>query len=426
MTESALWWTAGLGTALACLGATGSKVLQDIPRHAVEAYARRRQSTLDRAILSEHNEAALGAECLQILGTIVAVAATTAWFVDLQPGLITKGPFLWYSVAMAIGFLAVILWIPWAINQLFAAPFVFHTWPLWWTAQRVTWPLTIGVTVVGEFLRRLAGRPEAEEPDDEELFEDEIRSVVTAGLRDGVLEAAAGEMIEGVIELGDGDVGDVMTPRSRVDALDVNTSFDEMVQFVITAGRTRVPVYDSTLNRIQGVLYAKDLLAEFAKADPAKRATITDLVRKPWYIPSTKSLDEMLRDFLSTRKHLAIVVDEYESMVGVVTIEDVLEEIVGEIVDEYDHEEDEEGLVRLDDSTLETSGNARIDDLNEHLGLTLPEGDDFDTIGGLLMRRLGRIPEAGESVAHDGVVVTVLEANARQIKRVQLKWDGAA
>lgn len=407
---------------MACFGATGSKVLQDFPRHAVEAYSRRRQSNRDRVILAQHDEASLGAECIQILGTVVAVAAATACLLARQGADIEPVPFAWFTIAAAIAFLAINLWIPWAVNQLFAAPFLFHSWPLWWVAQRLTWPLTIGVAVVGEFFRRLAGRPEADEPDDEDLFEDEIRSVVTAGLRDGVLEAAAGEMIEGVIELGDGDVRDVMTPRSRVDALDVNTSFEEMAQFVIEAGRTRIPVYDSTHDQIEGVLYAKDLLAEFAKEDPDERKPVADLLRPPWFIPATKSLDEMLREFLSTRKHLAIVVDEYENTIGVVTIEDVLEEIVGEIVDEYDQDEVDEELVRLDESTLETSGNARIDDLNEELGLDLPDGDDYDTISGLVLRQLGRIPDAGESITHEGVVVTVLEANARQIRRVQLKW----
>jgi CBS domain containing-hemolysin-like protein len=424
MTELALLWTAGLGAALACLSATGSKVLQEIPRHAVEAYARRRRSNLDRIILAEHEEAALGAECLQILGTVVGMSAATTWLATRNIDLTTSS-FVAFSAGSTVVVLAINLWIPWAVNLLFAAPFVYHTWPLWWVAQRLTWPLTIGVAVVGEFFRRLAGRPEQDEPDDEELFEDEIRSILTAGLRDGVLEAAAGEMIEGVMELGDTDVSDVMTPRSRVDALEAKTSFADMVQFVISVRRTRIPVYDTSLDQILGVLYVKDLLPELAKDDARKRKTLAEMLRPPWFIPSTKSLDDMLREFLATRKHLAVVVNEYEGMVGVVTIEDVLEEIVGEIVDEYDRE-DGEDLIRLNDTTLETSGNARIDELNEHLGLTLPDDDDFDTIGGLIMRRLGRIPTEGESVEQDGVVVTVLEANARQVKRVRLEWGGAA
>lgn len=424
MTELALMWMAGLGAALACLSATGSKVLQEIPRHPVEAYARRRRSNLDRIILAEHEEAALGAECLQILGTVVGMSAATAWLASQDSGMTTSS-FVSFSASSTIVVLAINLWIPWAVNKLFAAPFVYHTWPLWWVAQKITWPLTIGVKVVGEFFRRLAGRPEQDDPDDEELFEDEIRSVLTAGLRDGVLEAAAGEMIEGVMELGDTDVSDVMTPRSRVDALESKTSFTEMVRFVITVRRTRIPVYDGSLDQILGVLYVKDLLPELAKDNAEERKTLAQLLRPPWFIPSTKSLDAMLREFLATRKHLAIVVNEYEGMVGVVTIEDVLEEIVGEIVDEYDRD-DGENLIRLSDTTLETSGDARIDELNERLGLSLPDEEDFDTIGGLLMRRLGRIPAEGESVAQDGVVVTVLEANARQVKRVRLEWGGAA
>jgi putative hemolysin len=422
MTDPALWWTIAIGGALSCVGATGSKVLRDIPRHAVEAYARRKRSGLDRVILAQHDTAALGAECLQIVGTIASVAAAAAWLTSRQLSPVSNVVFVSFCTTSTFFFLAANLWIPWAINQLFAAPFAYHTWPLWWTVQRLFWPLTIGITFVGEFLRRLAGRPEEAEPDDEEIFEDEIRSIVTAGLRDGVLEASAGEMIEGVIELADDDVSDVMTPLSRVDSLDVNTSFEDVLKFVISAGRTRIPVYDASHDRIMGVLYAKDLLAEFARGPSEPRKTLADLLRRPAFIPSTKSLDEMLREFLATRNHLAIVVNEYECVVGVVTIEDILEQIVGEIEDEYDEDDEGAKLVRLGDSMLETSANARIDDLNEQLGLSLPDGNDFDTIGGLLMKRFGRIPDEGESISHDDVTVIVLEANARQIHRVRLEW----
>lgn len=278
------------------------------------------------------------------------------------------------------------------------------------------WPLTLGARVVGALFRRLAGRPEEVE-DEEEAFEDEILSVVTEGLHDGVLEKEEREMIEGVMELGDTDVLAIMTPRSNLDALDVSLGWEEIQTFVVNAGRTRIPVYETTLDNVVGVLYVKDLLKQLALPPSEPRKSLRALLREPWFVPTTKPLDELLQEFLRTRNHLALVVDEYTSVAGVVTIEDVLEEIVGEIVDEFDKEE-VEAFRRIDDQTAEVRGSIHLNVINDELGLDLDEPDDYDTIAGLVIARMGRIPKAGETFELDRARLTVLEASRRHIERL--------
>jgi CBS domain containing-hemolysin-like protein len=280
----------------------------------------------------------------------------------------------------------------------------------------------LGGQLFDTLLRRLADRPEADETE-EEAFEEEIRSIVTEGLYDGVLEEDAGEMIESVIELGDETVSHIMTPRSNIDALDVESSWAEVLRFVVEVGRTRIPVYEDHLDNLIGVLYVKDLLRELRpdRADPHRHWK--QLVRDPWFVPTTKPLDEMLQEFLQTRQHLAVVVDEYRAVAGVVTIEDVLEEIVGEIVDESDKDE-QDCISRLGEGVAEVLGSAHVDVVNERLGLDLPEPEECDTLAGLIITELGRIPSAGESFTIQGTRITVLEASRRRLERLRLETGG--
>jgi CBS domain containing-hemolysin-like protein len=180
----------------------------------------------------------------------------------------------------------------------------------------------------------------------------------------------------------------------------------DVLAYVIECGRTRLPVYRQNLDDIVGVLYVKDLLPELAKPPDVPRRRLGQLVRDPWFLPSTIPLDDLLQDFRKNREHLAIVVDEYAAVEGVVTIEDVLEEIVGEIVDESDKEENE-AIRHLYNSKWEALGSVHMDTINERLGLNLPESDDYETIGGYVISRLGHIPKKGEVVEHDNVRIVV-------------------
>ena len=217
-----------------------------------------------------------------------------------------------------------------------------------------------------------------------------------------------------------------MKPRSGVDAMDVSTDWEEMLTFVVKSGRTRIPIFDGKIDNIVGILFAKDLLRESLKK-PNKRRSLEKLIRPPMTVLATTQLDTMLREFLDGRMHMAIVRDEYGGLAGVVTIEDVLEEIVGEIVDETDAEE--EVLIRkCGKQTIEVAGRAPIDMVNEELATQLPEVDDFATVAGLLMWELKQLPRPGQQLVFENVRFEVKEVNRREIRRVRIEVldvDGA-
>ena len=213
-----------------------------------------------------------------------------------------------------------------------------------------------------------------------------------------------------------------MTKRSNIDAIDVGLSWPEVLEFVGEVGRTRIPVYERNLDNIVGVLYVKDLLHDLPLKDAGPSKSLRERARAPWFVPTTKRLDDLLQEFQETHNHLALVVDEYRAVAGVVTIEDVLEEIVGEIVDESDKEQADE-IQPVDESTSDVLGTAHIDVVNERLGLHLPDSEECDTIAGLLIRKMGRIPKADDSMAIDGAQITVVDATRRRVEKLRIKKD---
>ena len=253
-------------------------------------------------------------------------------------------------------------------------------------------------------------------------MEDEILSIVTEGQHDGLLEDDVREMIAGVIELDDTDVADIMTPRSEMDAIPIDMEWSEMLQFVVRVGRTRIPVYDKNLDDIVGLLYVKDLLAVLSDGAPQAAPRLRDITRDVARVPRSTRLDELLQNFLKTRSHLAIVVDEFLHVVGLVTIEDVLEEIVGEIVDESDAEEP--GDIRwMTQHAAEIQGRAHVEEVNDALGVQLPISAEYDTVGGFILHEFGRIPLKGETLHWQDVKITVQEATRRRIERVRMDFD---
>ena len=249
-------------------------------------------------------------------------------------------------------------------------------------------------------------------------MEDEIRAIVVEGQHDGLLDSDVREMIEGVIELDDANVADIMTPRDEMDVMSLNFGWDDMLQYVTQVGRTRIPVFDGSPDDFVGVLYVKDLFAELGKP-PTSRRQLGKILRESWNVPASMHLDELLQQFLRTRNHLALVVDEYTAVMGLVTIEDVLEEIVGEIVDESDKEDLGEIRV-IDDGQAIVQGRAHVQEINERLGYDLPEDDEFDTIGGFLMHELGRVPKQGETIHWNNLRISVVEASGRRAELVRI------
>ena len=425
MSPATLFWMAVGGWIVAGLTATGAKVLRDFSRHEFEEYCRRRKklSRMDQ-VLDDYEEVSVAVETLQVVGTAITVVAGFSWLqTTFHDNTYTSANSVSEMVA-GIGagimlLLAATVWLPWAVVQFASAPFLFHTWPSWRLIGWLLWPLSLGARFADEVMQRLTGVTE-DEHSEEEAFEDEIRSIVTEGLHEGHLEADAREMIEAVIELGDVDVADIMTPRSNVEAFDISSTWGEAVHFVTECARTRIPVYEGKFDRIVGILYAKDLIPELLKPADQQERKIAALLRKPWFVPKSKKVDDLLRDFLRTHNHMAIVVDEFQANVGVVTIEDALEEIVGEIIDEYDEEEEPE-IRQIDDHNSEVLGSAHIDEINDFLGLDLPEDEEYDTIAGYVLTRFGRIPRRDDVIETDGMRIVVLDANRRKVLKVKLE-----
>ena len=421
MIESPIFWLAVIGLATTCGAAIATRSLAEFSRHELDDICRRRGS-LDRLgqIIKRRDQVALGAQTLQVLASALLVASTVVW---------VHGEFLalakphWYSLASSIVaglllLLAVEIWIPWAVVRLWAAPFLYFTWPFWQATSVGLTPLAFGARFVDTFFHRLLGR--IPEVPDEESFEDEIRTIVTEGHREGLLEEDAREMIEGVIELSDVVVSAIMTPRTDMVSIPLSYSWSEAVDFVIKVGHTRIPAHDQNRDDIVGILYVKDLLPELAKGTSPPATPWSSLLREPRFIPETKPVDVLLQEFQRNQQHMVVVLDEYGGVSGLVTMEDVLEEIVGEIIDEYDKDL-VDGIRRLDDRTTDVLGKVHIDEINDRLDLALPDDGDFDTIGGFVFSELGHVPVVGEELVYKNVRITVVEATRRRIERVRLE-----
>jgi len=409
------------GLLLTCLAAIGADSLAEFSRSQLEEICQRRRNP-DRLgeVLRAYRNAGFAAETLQVLGTALFISAAALWiWQESAPGQPPGWPLL--TTTLVVGFLVLLaleVWLPWAVARLWAAPFVYYTWPVWRAASLALYPLVLGGQLVDALMHRLAGRP-LEGPSGE-TFEEEIRTIVTEGHREGLLEEDAREMIEGVIELGGVQVSQIMTPRTDMLSLPVSRSWDEVIEFAIQVEHTRIPVYNKTRDDIVGILFVKDLLPELAKPPAERVQPWSKLLREPYFVPENKPLDVLLQEFQATRHHIAIVLDEYGGVSGLVSLEDVLEEIVGEIIDEYD-DDLVEGIREVGDGVAEALGRVHVDELNERLGISLPEDHDFDTIGGLVFSELGHIPTPGEQVHYDGVRITVLEATSRRVERVRIE-----
>lgn len=227
-------------------------------------------------------------------------------------------------------------------------------------------------------------------------------------------------MIGRVIDLPEADAASTMTPRTELTAVTQGSSLSAFLKVALEEGHSRIPVYEQNLDDIKGVLYLKDLMALLADEVDLETEKVEDHMREPFFVPETKSVPALLEEMRIRRVHLAVVVDEYGGTAGVVTIEDLVEEIIGEIQDEHDHMEESAELLRIDADSIEAEGRVSLYDLNEFFGSDLPEDEDYDTIAGLLFDRFGHIPVPGETLELDDMCLEVLQADDRRIHRVRL------
>ncbi|MFP5341608.1 MAG: hemolysin family protein [Candidatus Limnocylindria bacterium] len=284
---------------------------------------------------------------------------------------------------------------------------------------RVFRPLVALLTGITRVVSALFG---ADVDANERISAEEIRLIIEQGGEQGVLEAEEEQMIHAVIELGDRRVHEVMVPRIAMVSLPADATFEEAIDRVIEEGHSRIPVYESTVDEIVGILYAKDLLP-FLKTGAPERPPLRTLLRTPVFVPESMTVDDLLHELQRRKVHLSVVLDEYGGTAGLVTIEDLLEEIVGEIQDEYD--EEEPMIVRLSDDEARVDGRASVDDVAELFDaqLGLEDEDEYDTVGGLIYHRIGGVPRPGDEVRVDGLHLTVESTDGRRVGKVLVvRW----
>jgi CBS domain containing-hemolysin-like protein len=250
------------------------------------------------------------------------------------------------------------------------------------------------------------------------VTEAEIMTLVDAGHSGGSIEEEEKDMIYSVLQLDQTFAREVMVPRIDVMAMDIDTTLDEARRLFIESGFSRIPVYENTIDNIKGILYAKDLLNLWNPDGSAPQKSIRDLIRPPHFVPENKRADELLKELQTQNVHIAIVVDEYGGTAGLVTIEDLIEEIVGDIRDEYDVNEEAE-YVQHNDTEYTIDGSMDLDDVNDLLDSHLPT-EDSDTLGGFIFTQLGRVPQVGETLEQHNLVMRVESIEGRRIRNVHV------
>ena len=269
-------------------------------------------------------------------------------------------------------------------------------------------------TVLGALTRFLTGRRRA-------LTEEELQEAISSSEEEGLLDETEGDMLQAIFEFGDTIVREIMVARPDMVCCASDAPLDELLRLILDSGHSRVPIFEGSVDRIVGVIYAKDLLRYWgARADELSLATV---MRTPYFVPETKRIEDLLDDFRTRRVHMAIVVDEYGGTSGLITIEDLLEEIVGDIQDEYDLEE--EWVKPQSDGSLLLDARANVEELEEFFDLEISR-DKFDTVGGFLVHLLGNVPVAGETARSNGLLLQVVEADERKVRRVQVWRDPEA
>ncbi len=273
------------------------------------------------------------------------------------------------------------------------------------------------IRILTAVTRGIAGIFGASVSNEAQITAEELRLIVERGGEQGILEAEEEQMINSIIELGSRRLHEVMIPRIAIVALAASATLDEAIDLVVEEGHSRIPVYEESIDEVVGILYAKDLLP-ILKSSSGPRPALRSLLRTPVFVPESMTIDDLLHEFQRRKVHIAIVLDEYGGTAGLLTIEDLLEEIVGEIQDEYDTEEPM--VVRLSDDEARVDGRADVDDLAEIFDteLGLEDADEYDTVGGLVYHRIGGVPSPGDVVEVDGLILTVETIDGRRVGKV--------
>lgn len=417
---------------IACRSALGCDALREFSYSRLELLCAKR-GVPDRfgKILKQQGEVLLALEFVLTMSTLGLATVLCLWIGWPQwedgPSWYS-GPLqfmLKYAFFAGLAFIAADL-LPWTIARVASEQYLCTFWPLIEALQAILGPLLWIALQMDRYAHRLAGQTELE-TDDSSKIEEEIRSVVEEGEREGVLESGSTAMIQRVMQLQDEDVGAIITPRTEMDCVSADLTLEEARQQLIESGHSRIPVIGDSTDDVLGILYAKDLLKALAPTRSGQAIPVLrDIIREPVFVPITTAIPSLLELMKREKIHISIVHDEYGGVAGLVTMEDILEEIVGEIADEYDEEQVGDDIQELDEKSVEVSARVRLDELNRRFDFGLPEDGEFDTIGGFVFAQKGSMPSAGESFGWNKLQFTIINADTRMVKRLRIDRDAAA
>ncbi|MCX8084049.1 MAG: hemolysin family protein [Calditerrivibrio sp.] len=281
-----------------------------------------------------------------------------------------------------------------------------------WLFYPFSWTLN---KVVKALIKLFGGKVENEGP---KITEDELEFLISIGEKEGVLENQKKEMLHNIFEISETSVKEIMVPLNDVTMIELSTPIDEIINVIAKTEYSRIPVYEDNTDNVIGILYSKDIIKYVNKG--LDKINIKNILKKPYFVPSTKRIDDLLREFQINRIHLALVVDEYGSIDGLITLEDILEEIVGEIRDEYDKEE-EEDIKQIGEGQYIIKGRLNIDDFCEYFSIQKTEDmEQYETISGLIYDLADKIPEVGEEYVYDGYKYIVVEKDGRKIQKIKM------
>jgi len=247
-------------------------------------------------------------------------------------------------------------------------------------------------------------------------FEEDVQELIDEGAEKGVITSKEGEMIQSIFDFGDTIVREIMIPRTDVVAASQDATLSEVIQLSRQHGHSRLPVYQKDIDHIVGILHVKNLLDRWGS--PPDEALSKNLLRQPYFIPEVKKIGELLAEFRTRKTHMAVVLDEYGGTAGLITLEDIIEEIVGEIQDEYDTED--QRIIRLSNDTVLVDARLHLEELSEFLNIELPEGN-YDSVGGFIIDLLGKVPEVKEQIEFQDLLMTIRSGDERKISQVEIK-----
>lgn len=426
------WWFWIALTALT-LGAVFSALfhsLREMSRPALESLAESRgraeAAARVRRILDDVDGHAAAVAMPRIVFNMGVAICSVFWIAEVR-GVEAA---TWREVLIGLLVSSLLLWVfgmalPHAIAKHAAAETVY-AWSGPVRGLRIVMSPLLGlVRFFDEVVRRLAGKAGLDEA---EAREEELLSVIEEARQEGQFDEAEQQMIEAVVRFKDRTVGQIMTPRTEIEAIELTNNLGELTQYIRRGGHSRIPVFTESLDHIEGIFYVKDLMRWLAGEGSrgGKTFDLKAILRPAHFVPESKTIRELLTELLDKRVHIAIVADEYGGTSGLVTFEDIVEEVFGDIQDEYERVEDEVPEIRIDRKTRAGRIDARvyIRDLNAALrayNAEIPESEDYDTLGGFVTFTLGRIPSAGDELRHERLLLTVLEAEPTRVKSVRLE-----